>query len=242
MDDNLFAKIPIALIKCGLLAELKPATVVVYNVLLSYANFQTGMCFPSISTICSLSGLSRQTVINAIYELEDWGLLQVLRRQGSHNVYQLKYWWGSGTASRLDSGATSIKTLTGGVKNFNEGSKSFSTRTTTTKESHLNSPNVVNNRQGSSDSSAGSGLTKIKKAVYQLKISIMQEQQAWVKAIQEGFKRLFFKELPAELIDEKIAQGVKAQFILEILKNIDDPVKIRNPIGWFRSIDENWDV
>ena len=70
----------------------------------------------------------------------------------------------------------------------------------------------------------------------------MQEQQAWVKAIQEGFKRLFFKELPAELIDEKIAQGVKAQFILEILKNIDDPVKIRNPIGWFRSIDENWDV
>ena len=41
MQDNLFAKLPIALIKSGLLAELKPSSVVVYNVLLSYADFNT---------------------------------------------------------------------------------------------------------------------------------------------------------------------------------------------------------
>jgi len=34
-------------------------------------------------------------------------------------------------------------------------------------------------------------------------------------------------ELPAELIDEKFAQGLKAQFLLEILKTIYDPEKIR---------------
>ena len=36
------------------------------------------------------------------------------------------------------------------------------------------------------------------------------------------------------------AQGLKAQFLLEILKNIYDPSKIRNPIGWFRSISSDW--
>ena len=36
MQDNLFAKLPIALIKCGLYAELQPTSIVVYNVLLSY--------------------------------------------------------------------------------------------------------------------------------------------------------------------------------------------------------------
>jgi hypothetical protein len=50
--------------------------------------------------------------------------------------------------------------------------------------------------------------------VYQLRIADIQQQQSWTKAIQEQFRRLFNKELPAELIDEKFAQGLKAQFIL----------------------------
>jgi hypothetical protein len=76
--------------------------------------------------------------------------------------------------------------------------------------------------------------------VYQLRIADIQQQQSWTKAIQEQFRRLFNKELPSELIDEKFAQGLKAQFLLEILKTIYDPEKIRNPIGWFRSIEEDW--
>jgi hypothetical protein len=78
--------------------------------------------------------------------------------------------------------------------------------------------------------------------VYQLRIADIQQQQSWTKAIQELFRRLFHKELPAEIIDEKFAQGLKAQFLLDILKNLSDPGKIRNPIGWFRSIDEDWGV
>ena len=54
----------------------------VYNVLLSYADFNTGTCFPGIPTICDFSGLSRPTVIDAIKELEDWGLVEVTRRPG----------------------------------------------------------------------------------------------------------------------------------------------------------------
>ena len=82
MQDYLFAKLPIALIKCGLFRELKSSSVVVYNVLLSYADFNTGTCFPGIPTICDFSGLSRPTVIDAIKELEDWGLVEVTRRPG----------------------------------------------------------------------------------------------------------------------------------------------------------------
>ncbi len=228
MQDNLFAKLPIALIKCGLLAELKSSSVVVYNVLLSYADFNTGKCFPGIKTICTFSGLTKPTVIDAIKELEDWGLVEVTRRHGSHNIYQLKYWWGSE--------ATGTKNLTSGVKNFNHSGQIFDTLTRDNTENQIKKPNVVNRRSQSniSDSSGA------KKLVYQLRIADIQQQQAWADAIQELFKGLFHRELPAELIDEKFAQGIKAQFILEILKNLYDPGKIRNPIGWFRSLDEDW--
>jgi DNA-binding transcriptional regulator GbsR (MarR family) len=230
VQDDLFAKLPIALIKSGLLAELKSATVVVYCVLLSYADFNTGRCFPGIQTICDLSGLSRQTVAKSIKELEDWGLVQVTRRQGSHNVYQLQYWWGSEE--------TTLKKLTGGVNFFNVGSQLFLPRTTANNENQINRANVVQR----SESSKESATSQAKKLVYQLRIADIQQQQAWINAIQELFRRLFNKELPAELIDEKFAQGLKAQFLLQILKNIADPEKIRNPIGWFRSISEDWEV
>jgi DNA-binding transcriptional regulator YhcF (GntR family) len=228
VQDDLFAKLPIALIKSGLLAELKSATVVVYCVLLSYADFNTGRCFPGIQTICDLSGLSRQTVAKSIKELEDWGLVQVTRRQGSHNVYQLQYWWGSEE--------TTLKKLTGGVNFFNVGSQLFLPRTTANNENQINRANVVQR----SESSKESATSQAKKLVYQLRIADIQQQQSWTKAIQEQFRRLFNKELPSELIDEKFAQGLKAQFLLEILKTIYDPEKIRNPIGWFRSIEEDW--
>ena len=81
-----------------------------------------------------------------------------------------------------------------------------------------------------------------KKVIYQLRIADMQQQQSWVSAIQELFRRLFKKELPAEFIDEKFSHGIGAQFLMQILKNVDDPAQIRNPIGWFRSIDEDWGV
>lgn len=228
MQDHLFAKLPIALIKSGLLAELKPSSVVVYNVLLSYADFNTGKCFPSIPTICTLSGLVRQTVIDALKELEDWGLVEVIRRQGSHNVYQLQYWWGSS--------ATSTKNWTGVVQNLDGCSPIFSTLTTAKNENQINRANVVQRTESSKESALFSG----KKLVYQLRIADIQQQQSWIKAIQEQFRRLFHKELPAEIVDEKLAQGLKAQFLLEVLKNIYDPGKIRNPIGWFRSISEDW--
>jgi len=81
-----------------------------------------------------------------------------------------------------------------------------------------------------------------KRLVYQLRIADMQQQQSWVNAIQELFRRLFKKELPAEFIDEKFSHGISAQFLMQILKNVDDPAKIRNPVGWFRSITEDWVV
>jgi len=228
VQDDLFAKLPIALIKSGLLAELKSATVVVYCVLLSYADFNTGRCFPGIPTISTLSGLNRTTVMRSIKELEDWGLLKVIRRQGSVNIYQLQYWWGSE--------ATSIKKATGGVAKCDHSSRIFDTLTTSKNENQINRTNVVQRTESSKESAT----SQAKKLVYQLRIADIQQQQAWTKAIQEQFRRLFHKELPAELIDEKFAQGLKAQFLLEILKTIYDPEKIRNPIGWFRRISEDW--
>jgi DNA-binding transcriptional regulator YhcF (GntR family) len=248
--DDLFAKLPIALIKSGFLAELKPASVVVYCVLLSYADFNTGRCFPGIPTISTLSGLNRTTVMRSIKELEDWGLLKVIRRQGSVNIYQLQYWWGERKLSTIEatpqvrnsvgSEATSAQKATGGVAKSDYTSRIFDTLTTTNTKSQINRATVVN-RSKSSKESGSSAEKEAKKLVYQLRIADIQQQQSWTKAIQEQFRRLFNKELPAEIIDEKFAQGLSAQFLLTILKEIYDPSKIRNPIGWFRSIEEDWD-
>jgi DNA-binding transcriptional ArsR family regulator len=169
---ELFAKLPIALIKCGLLRELKSTSVVIYNVLLSYADFNTGRCFPSITTIHELTGYSRVTIIQAIKELEDWGLLDVIRRQGSSNIYQLRYWWGSET--------TSTKICTSGVQNLNRTSTIFSTLTTTNNKNQINRANVVQRTESSKESALFSG----KKLVYQLRIADIQQQQAWTSAIQ----------------------------------------------------------
>ena len=234
MQDHLFAKLPIALIKCGLYAELQPTSIVVYNVLLSYANFKTGVCFPSITTISTLSGLDRKTVIKAINELEDWGLIQVSRRKGSHNVYQLQCWCGPEE--------TSTNFSTSGVEKFHQSSGIFGTRTTTNNKNHINRTNVVNWTESENISVSSDAKKEAKKLVYQLRIADIQQQQSWTKAIQEQFRRLFHKELPAEIIDEKLARGIKAQFLLQILKNIERPGTIRNPIGWFRSISEDWSL
>lgn len=121
---------------------------------------------------------------------------------------------------------------------MNQTSSIFDTLTTTKNENQINRTNVVQ-RTGSSSNSATS---QAKKLVYQLRIADIQQQQAWTNAIQELFKRLFNKELPVEIIDEKFAQGIKAQFLLQILKNIERPETVRNPIGWFRSISEDWNV
>ena len=256
MQDDLFAKLPIALIKSGLLAELKSASVVVYCVLLSYADFNTGRCFPGITTISTLSGLNRTTVMRSIKELEDWGLLKVIRRQGSVNIYQLQYWWGSLERERklstilasperrnsVGSEATSTKKATGGVAKSDYSSRIFDTLTTAKNENQINRTNVVQRTESKNSSASSHAEKEAKKLVYQLRIADIQQQQAWTKAIQEQFRRLFNKELPAELIDEKFAQGLKAQFLLTILKEIYDPSKIRNPIGWFRSIDEDWSL
>ena len=122
--------------------------------------------------------------MRSIKELEDWGLLKVIRRQGSVNIYQLQYWWGSGE--------TSIKKATGGVAKSDYPSRIFDTLTTTNNKNQINRTNVVN-RQGSSKDSA---LFSSKKLVYQLRIADIQQQQSWTKAI----RRLFNKELPAEII------------------------------------------
>jgi len=182
MQDNLFAKLPIALIKCGLLCELKSTSVVIYNVLLSYADFNTGKCFPSIKTIHKLTGYSKTTIIQGIKELEDWGLIEVTRRQGSHNVYQLQYWWGRK--------ATGTKTWTGGVQILDRGACPLAplpscplALTTTNNKNHINRTNVVQ-RTGSSKDSATS---QAKKLVYQLRIADIQQQLGWFRSIDSSW-------------------------------------------------------
>lgn len=61
-----------------------------------------GQCNPSESTIAKLAGCTERTVKRAIRDLEDWGIVRVVRSSGIANTYHLA------TRDVLDTGDTGI--------------------------------------------------------------------------------------------------------------------------------------
>lgn len=55
---------------------LKPSAKTVYLVLVMYRNAETNECFPSNETIASHTGMSTRSVIRALVELEEAGVVQ----------------------------------------------------------------------------------------------------------------------------------------------------------------------
>ena len=64
--------------------------------LTTYENAQTGLCFPSIATICKDSSLSRSTVIRKIQDLVDLGHIKKIQTKSSN---QYKFMFGSKVVS-----------------------------------------------------------------------------------------------------------------------------------------------
>lgn len=68
-------------------------------ILANYASNERGDCYPSINRLCDDTGMTRNTVIEAIKALEEAGAVQVIRRTQDGvnlpNVYRLNLAWGS---------------------------------------------------------------------------------------------------------------------------------------------------
>ena len=63
--------------------------IAVYNVLASYADAKTQVCFPTQASIAKLIHVSRMTVARKINFMEKIGLLVVDKKQGGRCLYRL---------------------------------------------------------------------------------------------------------------------------------------------------------
>jgi len=69
--------------------NLKASDKLVYSALAYFAGNTNQMCYPSISQLMQLTGLTRPTIINAIKNLENRGYIKVERSAGRISVYYL---------------------------------------------------------------------------------------------------------------------------------------------------------
>ncbi|GIW88110.1 MAG: hypothetical protein KatS3mg108_2434 [Isosphaeraceae bacterium] len=87
--DRYFFRVEHELLRSEAFKTLGGSAIKVYLVLGLHSDFGTGWSFPSIRTIATRAGLSRQTVLSALDELAAAGLVAIQREQGKPNAYRL---------------------------------------------------------------------------------------------------------------------------------------------------------
>lgn len=72
--------------------DLRPALKAVYIALRSFSNFDYEPVYPTIQQIADRAGLNKRTTINAVWELHDTGLIEVISKgyDKRRNLYKFK--------------------------------------------------------------------------------------------------------------------------------------------------------
>jgi hypothetical protein len=84
-----FFRVEHELLRSEVFKTLGGSAIKVYLVIGLYSDFGTDWAYPSLRTIARQAGLSRQTVITAIHELTQLGLLAVSRSKGRSTAYRI---------------------------------------------------------------------------------------------------------------------------------------------------------
>ncbi|WP_233579051.1 helix-turn-helix domain-containing protein [Tautonia sociabilis] len=87
--DWFFFRVEHDLLRSEAFRSLGGSAIKVYLVIGLFADFGTGWAYPSIRTIAKQSGLSRQTVLDAIAELTRAGLLATSKSPGKATAYKI---------------------------------------------------------------------------------------------------------------------------------------------------------
>lgn len=88
--DPFFFRVEHDLLRSEAFQELGGSAIKVYLTIGLYADFGTGWAYPSIRTIARQAGLSRQTVLDAIAELTQAGLLATNKSRGRSTAYKIQ--------------------------------------------------------------------------------------------------------------------------------------------------------
>ena len=84
-----FFRVEHDLLRSEAFKTLGGSAIKVYLVIGLYSDFGTDWAYPSVRTIARQAGLSRQTVISAIEELTQAGLLAASRSKGRSTAYRI---------------------------------------------------------------------------------------------------------------------------------------------------------
>ena len=87
--DPFFFRVEHDLLKSEAFKQLNGSAIKVYLTIGLYSDFGTGWAYPSIRTIAKQSGLSRQTVLNAIEELVNLGMITTSKSTGRSTAYRI---------------------------------------------------------------------------------------------------------------------------------------------------------
>lgn len=77
------------IIRSGTWARMSPSAKSIYPVVKSFTNWESGSAFPSIDTLQELSGSARASVVKALKELEELGLLIKNKSRGRSSNYSM---------------------------------------------------------------------------------------------------------------------------------------------------------
>lgn len=88
MEPQKFIRIPHEFLEKHL-AQIGPTNFAVFSVLMKFADFQTGECYPKIDSLCALVGVSRSTVERSLAYLSKINLLTKISgaAKGRRNRY-----------------------------------------------------------------------------------------------------------------------------------------------------------
>src|SRR6476469_11102163 len=84
-----FFRVELDLLRSDAFKSLGGSAIKVYLVIGLYSDFGSDWAFPSIRTIARQAGLSRQTVLAAIADLTQAGLLATSKSQGRSTAYRI---------------------------------------------------------------------------------------------------------------------------------------------------------
>src|ERR1700677_3198142 len=87
--SSYFFRVEHDLLRSEAFKTLAGSAIKVYLVIGLYSDFGTDWAYPSIRTIARQAGLSRQTVLNAIDQLSQLGLLVTNKARGRSTAYRI---------------------------------------------------------------------------------------------------------------------------------------------------------
>ncbi len=172
----------------------------VFIALLCHRNESTGQCDPSVTTISSLTDVPRRSVLRALQQLRDVGLVDWDERPGTSSRYRF-------TRVKSDTGdesGTPVESDTGPVSNRTGSSDEVDTQTT--NEQRLEQNDVVSNDK----EETGSKLAQLGLRKRQIEEALRDhpvEARAWANAGPDGVPKTGINR-PAAFILSSIRDGV----------------------------------